>query len=174
MQTRTQQKIGFVSLYGLSTIGWLLFWQVLGGYRFMNGDYPLLYLPFVINLLFLTGNMLLNTWHWYLGTVEEEEALFNPIVSRLSNVFTAATAVLAIAALIFTIKEQPASRGFVDFASYTFIFGLMAMLILWIPGDRAIWKFYFRHFQTICLSFCINLCMGAILILLEDISTVIS
>lgn len=82
--------------------------------------------------------------------------------------------VLAIAALIFTIKEQPASRGFVSFASYTFIFGLMAMFILWIPRNWAIWKFYFWYFQTICLSFCINLCIDAILTRLEEISTVIS
>jgi hypothetical protein len=117
--------------------------------------------------------MLLNLFRWHVGSVEEEENLFNPITARLGNVFTAATAVLAIAALIYTIKDKPASSAFVDFASYTFIFGLMTMIILWIPGDKAVWKYYFRHVQTVMLCFCITLCMGAILILLVNLAEII-
>ncbi len=168
-----RRKTAFVLLYSSAILFWLGFWYLLGAYRLMMNEYKLLWLPFGVNLIFLSGNLILNYRYWYVGTVAEEEQLFNPIVARLGNVFTAATAVLAIAALIFTIKNKPASRPFVDFASYTFISGLMAMLIIWLPGNKAIWKFYFRHFQTICLCFCISLCMGAILILLEDISAVI-
>jgi len=111
----------------------------------------------------------LNIVYWYIGSANEEESLFNAINSRLGNVFTAATAVLAIAALTYTIKKQPASDPFVDFGSYTFIFGLVSMLIIWIPGNRPLLKFYLRHFQTIFLCNAICLCMGSILILLEDL-----
>ncbi|MEE4258500.1 MAG: hypothetical protein V2I62_01960 [Bacteroidales bacterium] len=167
------KKISFVAIYLISIAFWFYFWGLLNGYELMAVKYKVLWLPFVVNLVFLFGNLVLNTVHWHVGDVAEEESLFNPITDRLGNVFTAATAVLAIAALIYTIKDEPASKGFVDFASYTFIFGLMSMLILWIPGDKAIWKFYFRHFQTIFLCFCITLCMGAILILLANLSEIL-
>ena len=127
----------------------------------------------LVNLVYLIGNLALNIFHWYVGEVSEEEELFNPINARLSNVFTAATAVLVIAALIYTIKDQSASKEFVHFASFTFVFGLSSMLILWIPGHRAIWKFFFRHFQTILLIYSISLCLGSILILLVNIMKIV-
>lgn len=173
MKTLLKDKVYYLVLYGLAIIFWLLFWYLLDGFKLMFQEYKLLWIPFIIALLYLTGNLWLNLRHWYVGSVAEEEDLFNPINARLSNVFTAATAVLAIAALIYTIKEQPASAEFVDFASYTFITGLISMLILWIPGHRALWKFYFRHFQTILLIYCISLSMSSILILINDLKLII-
>ena len=167
------QKGYFILLYLISIIFWFYFWYQLDGYKLMTEDYKILWLPFIVNLVYLIGNMLLNVLHWYVGPVAEEEELFNPINARLANVFTAATAVLAIAALIYTIKNQPATKEFVNYASYTFIFGLISMLILWIPGHRAIYKFYFRHFQTILLIYSITLSMGSILILLSNLSEII-
>lgn len=173
MNLLKKQKIYFVLIYTFSILFWFYFWKILDGYALMTNDYPLLWLPFLVSLAYLFGNLILNIKHWHVGEVAEEEELFNPINTRLGNVFTAATAVLAIAALIYTIKEKPATREFVDFASYTFVFGLVSMLILWIPGHKAIWKFYFRHFQTVFLTFCITLCMGAILILLVNLTEII-
>ena len=173
MNELASKKVIFILIYVVSIVFWFYFWGLLNGYELMAEKYSVLWLPFLVNLVFLLGNLILNSLNWYVGDVAEEEELFNPITARLGNVFTAATAVLAIAALIYTIKDKPASKGFVDFASYTFIFGLISMLILWIPGNKAIWKFYFRHFQTIFLSYCITLCMGAILILLENLSEII-
>jgi len=167
------KKTYFAIIYLLAVVFWLLFWDYLDGYKLMKTDYPLLWLPFIINLVYLIGNLLLNLFHWYVGEVSEEEELFNPINVRLANVFTAATAVLVIAALIYTIKDQPASKEFVNYASFTFVFGLISMLILWIPGHRAIWKFYFRHFQTILLIYSITLCLGSILILLVNLMKIV-
>ena len=152
------QKGYFILLYLISIIFWLYFWYQLDGYKLMTEDYKILWLPFIVNLVYLIGNMLLNVLHWYVGPVAEEEELFNPINARLANVFTAATAVLAIAALIYTIKNQPATKEFVNY---------------WIPGHRAIYKFYFRHFQTILLIYSITLSMGSILILLSNLSEII-
>jgi hypothetical protein len=166
-------KYLFFGLYSLAIIFWLYFWYNLNAYQLVLGEYKLLWLPFIICLLYLLGNLITNLAHWYIGPASEEEELFNPINTRLGNVFTAATAVLAIAALIYTMKEQAATKEFVNFASYTFIFGLMAMLILWIPGDNARAKFFFRHFQTILLTYSVALSMGAILLLLENISGLI-
>jgi len=173
MKSLKYKKAYFFLLYLMAILFWLYFWYKLDGYKLMEEDYKILWLPFIINLVYLFGNMLLNLLHWYVGPVAEEEELFNPINTRLANVFTAATAVLAIAALIYTIKSQPATKEFVNYASYTFIFGLISMLILWIPGHRAIYKFYFRHFQTILLIYSIILCMCSILILLSNLSEII-
>ncbi|HIP49474.1 MAG TPA: hypothetical protein EYG92_10990 [Lutibacter sp.] len=172
MKILTKQRIYFAFIYLVSILFWLFFWEALDGYRLMKTDYKTLWLPFLVSLAYLIGNLILNLRHWHVGKVSEEEELFNPINARLGNVFTAATAVLAIAALIYTIKDKPATEEFVDFASYTFVFGLVSMLILWIPGHKAIWKFYFRHFQTVFLTFCITLCMGAILILLVNLTEI--
>jgi len=173
MKKNKIDKAYFVALYILAIVFWFLFWAYLEGYSLMNGKYPTLWLPFLVNLIYLIGNLVLNVRHWYVGNVAEEEELFNPINTRLANVFTAATAVLVIAALIYTIKDQPASKEFVNYASYTFVFGLISMLILWIPGHRAIWKFYFRHFQTILLIYSISLCLGSILILLVNLMKIV-
>lgn len=169
----SRPKIVFFSIYAIAIVFWLYFWYNMNAYQLMLGEYPLLWLPFLICLVYLLGNLITNLAHWYIGPASEEEELFNPINLRLGNVFTAATAVLAIAALIYTMKEQAATKEFVNFASYTFIFGLMAMLILWIPGDKARAKFYFRHFQTILLTYSVALSMGAILLLLKNISGLI-
>ena len=171
-RTRREQRV-FLLIYIGAVALWCLVWGILDAYVHMTGTYQKLWLPFLVCLVYLIGNAILNRVNWYVGPVEEEEELFNPINARLGNVFTAATAVLAIAALIYTIKDEPASEAFVHFASYTFIFGLITMLILWIPGNRSIWKFYFRHVQTITMTYCISLSMGSILILLEDLSGVI-
>lgn len=173
MNTLKRDKGYYILLYSVAIIFWLVFWDLLEGFQLMFNNFRLLWIPFLISLLYLMGNLWLNLKHWYVGSVAEEEDLFNPINARLSNVFTAATAVLAIAALIYTIKEQPASQEFVDFASYTFITGLISMLILWIPGHKALWKFYFRHFQTILLIYCISLSMSSILILINDLKLII-
>lgn len=173
MKNLKTHKVYFFLLYTIAILCWILIWYLLDGFTLMIKEYKILWLPFLVSLIYLFSNLILNSIFWYVGPVQEEEELFNPINARLSNVFTAATAVLAIAALIYTIKNQPATEEFVNFASYTFIFGLISMLILWIPGNRAIWKFYFRHFQTILLIFSITLCMGSILILLENLSEII-
>ncbi|NOR27869.1 MAG: hypothetical protein GQ540_05000 [Lutibacter sp.] len=173
MENLKSKKVYFFLLYLLAIVFWFYFWYELNGYQLMKEDYKILWLPFIVNLVYLFGNMLLNLLHWYVGPVAEEEELFNPINARLANVFTAATAVLAIAALIYTIKSQPATKEFVNYASYTFVFGLISMLILWIPGHRAIYKFYFRHFQTILLIYSITLSMSSILILLSNLSQII-
>ena len=173
MKKNKIEKVYFSLIYLIAIIFWLFFWNYLDGYNLMNTVYPLLWLPFLINLVYLMGNLFLNLFHWYVGNVAEEEELFNPINVRLANVFTAATAVLVIAALIYTIKNQPASKDFVNYASFTFVFGLISMLILWIPGHRAIWKFYFRHFQTILLIYSITLCLGSILILLVNLMKIV-
>ncbi|MDX1828677.1 MAG: hypothetical protein R3342_03930 [Lutibacter sp.] len=173
MSNLNTKKTYFFLLYTGAILCWLVIWYFLDAFPLMIKEYKILWLPFLVSLIYLLSNLILNSIFWYVGPVQEEEELFNPINARLSNVFTAATAVLAIAALIYTIKNQPATREFVNFASYTFIFGLVSMLILWIPGNKAIWKFYFRHFQTILLIFSITLCMGSILILLENLSEII-
>lgn len=173
MENIKAKKRSFFILYFISIIIWLVIWYFLDGFELMQNEYGILWLPFTVSLVYLLGNMILNLKHWYIGPVEEEEELFNPINARLANVFTAATAVLAIAALIYTIKNQPATSEFVNYASYTFIFGLIAMLILWIPGNNAFWKFIFRHFQTILLIYSITLSMGSILILLSNLSQII-
>lgn len=173
MRTLKTKKRAFFILYFLSVVIWLIIWYFLDGFYLMQNKYTILWLPFIVSLLYLFGNMILNLRYWYVGPVEEEETLFNPINARLANVFTAATAVLAIAALIYTIKNQPATSEFVNYASYTFVFGLIAMLILWIPGNNALSKFYFRHFQTILLIYSITLSMGSILILLSNLSEII-
>jgi len=173
MSNLKTKKAYFFLLYAGAILLWLVIWYFLDAFPLMIKEYKILWLPFLVSLIYLLSNLILNSIFWYVGPVQEEEELFNPINARLSNVFTAATAVLAIAALIYTIKNQPATREFVNFASYTFIFGLVSMLILWIPGNKAIWKFYFRHFQTILLIFSITLCMGSILILLENLSEII-
>jgi hypothetical protein len=163
-------RLWFLLLYLVAILSWLLFWYLLDGYRIMRTTIKKLWLPFGANLVMLGLNAILNFHYFYIGEAEEEEALFNAITARLGNVFTASTAVLAIAALIYTIRKERASKEFVNFASYTFIFGLTSMFILWIPDDLPVGKFLLRHFQTIFLCCSISLCMGSILILLEDLT----
>lgn len=163
-------QIWFQVLYITAAILWLFFWKALDGYRLMRSTIPKLWLPFVTNSAVLLLNAYLNSSNLYIATAGEEESLFDTITSRLGNVFTAATAVLAISAIIYTIRRQKASRHFVNFASYTFVFGLVSMFIIWIPSNEATGKFLLRHFQTVFLCSSVSLCMGSILILLQDLS----
>lgn len=170
MNDAQQSQTWFYILYLAATVLWLLFWKALGGYRLMRTSNPKLWVPFLTNSAVLLLNAYINATHFYVATASEEESLFDTITTRLGNVFTAATAVLAISAIIYTIRRQKASRHFVNFASYTFVFGLVSMFIVWIPSDRATGKFLLRHFQTVFLCSSVSLCMGSILILLQDLT----
>lgn len=158
------------TIYGLAMPLWLLVWWAVDGYRLFR-QAPMLWLPFVLALAYLAGNLLMvifvgaNT-----GSAEYEESRFVFIGERAMIAVQATASVLIVATLVYGLTIRKVPVDFIRFMVYSFValLGLMAP-ILWIPEGSAAGLFTLRHFQTVALIFGLFLCVGGIVILLRDL-----
>lgn len=158
------------TLYALSIPLWLLVWHAIDGYRLFKTT-RLLWIPFLLCLAFLLGNLLMVTLlGGATGDAHYEESRFVFIGERAMIAVQATASVLIVATLVYGLTIRKVPLDFIRFMVYSFValLGLMAPII-WIPEGSASGLFLLRHFQTVALNYGLFLCVGGIVILLRDL-----
>ena len=161
---------GAAMIYALALPLWFFVWFRIGGRRRLRSD-PLMWLPFVLCPVFLVGNAALVLLYGGVGDTQYEESRFVFIGERARLAIQAASAVLVVATIVYglTVKRVPVDFTRFIILSFVMMLGLMAPL-LWIPIETPSLFFVLRHFQTVALLFGLFLCVGGIVILLDDLT----
>jgi hypothetical protein len=159
------------AIYGVAVPFWFFVWWRIGGVRRLSSD-PLMWLPFVLCPLFLIGNAALALIYGTVGDAQYEESRFVFIGERARLAIQASSAVLVVATIVYglTLKRVPVDFTRFIILSFVMMLGLMAP-ILWIPTETPSLFFVLRHFQTVALLFGLFLCVGGIVILLDDLTS---
>ncbi|WP_376696706.1 hypothetical protein [Wenzhouxiangella sp. EGI_FJ10305] len=157
-------------IYAISIPLWLLVWKAADGYSMLKTT-RLLWLPFVLCLTFLVGNLLMVLlFGAQMGEAHYEETRFVFIGERAMIAVQATASVLIVATLVYGLTIRKVPMDFIRFMVYSFValLGLMAP-VLWIPEGSASGLFLLRHFQTVALTYGLFLCVGGIVVLLRDL-----
>ena len=149
---------------------WLLLWHHVNGYHLLRTT-RLLWIPFLLCLLYLLGNLLIIfVMGAEVGKAQYEETRFVFIGERAMIAVQATASVLIVATLVYGLTIRKVPVDFIRFMVYSFValLGLMAP-ILWIPEGSATGLYLLRHFQTVGLTYGLFLCVGGIVVLLRDL-----
>jgi len=159
------------ALYALATVAWLVVWRAANGYELMR-RVPLLWMPFLLAVVFLVANGGTALLFDAVGSAEYEESRFAFIEGRASIAVQAVAAILIVATIVYGLTIRRLPVDFIRFMVYAVIaiLGVMAP-ILWIPDGAAAGFFVLRHFQNVALLFGLFLCVGAIILMLDDLLT---
>ncbi|MEE4304296.1 MAG: hypothetical protein V2J19_09070 [Wenzhouxiangella sp.] len=158
------------SIYALAIPLWLVIWYAVDGYSLLRTT-RLLWIPFVLCLAYLLGNLLMvSLLGAQMGDAHYEESRFVFIGERAMIAVQATASVLIVATLVYGLTIRKVPLDFIRFMVYSFValLGLMAP-ILWIPEGSASGLFLLRHFQTVALTYGLFLCVGGIVVLLRDL-----
>lgn len=158
------------TIYALAIPLWLLVWHFVGGYRLFKTT-RLLWIPFLLCLTYLLGNLLMVAILGAdMGDAQYEESRFVFIGERAMIAVQATASVLIVATLVYGLTIRKVPLDFIRFMVYSFValLGLMAP-ILWIPEGSTSGLFLLRHFQTVALNYGLFLCVGGIVVLLRDL-----
>lgn len=158
------------SIYALAIPLWLIVWYAVDGYSLLKTT-RLLWIPFVLCLTYLLGNLLMvGLLGAEMGDAHYEESRFVFIGERAMIAVQATASVLIVATLVYGLTIRKVPLDFIRFMVYSFValLGLMAPII-WIPEGSAAGLFLLRHFQTVALTYGLFLCVGGIVVLLRDL-----
>lgn len=158
-----------MGIYTASIPLWLLIWGSAHGFKLMR-ESKLLLIPFVLGVVYLSGNAVLSLFFGEIGDISYEEGRFAYITDRAMIAVQATASVLIVATIVYglTIKRVPVH--FIRFMVYSFIaiLGIMAPL-LWVPIELPEMFYVLRHVQSIALNMGLFLCVAGISVLLRDL-----
>ena len=162
---------GTIFLYWLALPLWIVVWWSANGFSLMRANLALV-VPFVLNLIFLTLNVVLVMLYGDIGGTEYEESRVGFLGERALLTVQATASVLIVATIVYGLSIKRVPVDFIRFMVYAFIaiLGLMAPIV-WVPIEAPEMFYLLRHGQTIALLYGLFLCVAGIIVLLRDLLT---
>lgn len=160
-----------IFLYCLALPLWIVVWWTADGFG-QSRHNRALWIPFILNLVFLSLNLVLVLRFGGIGEIEYEESRFVFIGERAILTIQATASVLIVATIVYGLSIKQVPVNFIRFMVYAFvaILGFMAPIV-WIPIEVPEMFYLLRHAQTIALLYGLFLCVAGIIVLLRDLLT---
>lgn len=119
-----------IFLYCFSLAFWIVVWWSAAGFSLIRANRAL-WIPFGLNLMFLTINLALVIFFGEIGGTEYEESRFIFIGERAGLAIHATASVLIVATIVYGLSIKRVPVHFIRFMIYAFItiLGLMAPII---------------------------------------------
>ncbi|MGQ3888595.1 hypothetical protein ACQUW5_06125 [Legionella sp. CNM-1927-20] len=158
-----------ILIYLAGIILWPIIWFFLDGYSLFLENRKII-IPFILCIIILVGNIILQVFNDSVLPVHLEEDLFRFLDHRSSIIINIISGILILSAVVYSVGDREMPRLFLRFISTTYITLLGFMIpILWIPTNKPEWLQILRFYQTVPFTYSIFFATTSILILLADI-----